>query len=232
MYVREACFLVSVNSRSPKWTGGRAPKKTWDLKETQRRSGRRPRFFKNRPFKKKTLFSPPTKRTGGLTGTKKSRPLCTQHFDVMYMTVKHSQRLQEHHGYKHAAFKLKCRFKNKIATNYRLRGSILNYIVVMDYPINVVETCKTELQYCLVCFTNVSRAYVPSSATVWVSQAFELALLSPARNVLLLLQRYWEKTIRGSQRRISKEHICLREKSKLYRVVRCAALERPVFTLF
>ena len=54
---------------------GRAgAQKTWNRKETQRRSARRPRFFKNRQFKK-TQFSPPSKRTGGLTGTKNSLPL-------------------------------------------------------------------------------------------------------------------------------------------------------------
>ena len=59
--------------------GTHAPKnktKTWNRNETQRRSGRRPSFFKNITRSKKTQFSPPSKRTGGLAETKKSRPKC------------------------------------------------------------------------------------------------------------------------------------------------------------
>ena len=48
--------------------------KTWNRKETQRRSERRTKLVKNRPSKE-TQFSAPSKRTGGLTGAKTSLPL-------------------------------------------------------------------------------------------------------------------------------------------------------------
>ena len=60
--VREACFLVPVNSRSPKWTGGPAQEKK---RETARkRSVGRPKLVKNRQFKKKHAIIAPSKRTG------------------------------------------------------------------------------------------------------------------------------------------------------------------------
>ena len=48
---------------------GRAGAK--NVKETQRRSGRRPKMVKNRPSKKNAIFAP-LKQTGGLTSTKTS----------------------------------------------------------------------------------------------------------------------------------------------------------------
>ena len=44
-----------------------------DRKLTQRRSDRRPSFFKNRPFKNNAIFAA-SKRTNVLTGTKKAFP--------------------------------------------------------------------------------------------------------------------------------------------------------------
>ena len=87
-YMREAFFgfLVPVNSRSPKWTGGRAPKKQKKQKKHRKHEIARKRSALskiNRPFQtgqkspvqKKTQCSPLSKRTGGLTTTKQKASL-------------------------------------------------------------------------------------------------------------------------------------------------------------
>ena len=58
-------------------------KKTWNRKETQRQSGRQPRFFKNRPFKKNAILAP-LKTNGRADGNqKKAFPKCFRENDCL-----------------------------------------------------------------------------------------------------------------------------------------------------
>ena len=59
------CFwFPSTQGRRNEWVGGRPQKRTWNRKETQRRSGRRPSFFKNRLLKKCNFCQLRNKRAG------------------------------------------------------------------------------------------------------------------------------------------------------------------------
>ena len=73
MSIREAFFwFLSTQGRRNGWAGA---KKTRNRKEAQRRSDRRPKVVKNRPFKKKhATFASFDTNGGGLTGTKKGFP--------------------------------------------------------------------------------------------------------------------------------------------------------------
>ena len=65
--------MVPVNSRSPKWTGGWVPKKRETASIRSAGAVDDQKWSKiARP--KITQFSAPSKRTGGLTGTKKQLP--------------------------------------------------------------------------------------------------------------------------------------------------------------
>ena len=66
-------LLVPVNSRSPKCAGRRAPPKSETVRKRSAEAVDDQKWSKNRPSQK-TQFSPPSRRTGGLTGTKKAFP--------------------------------------------------------------------------------------------------------------------------------------------------------------
>ena len=84
--LRKALFLVPVNSRSPKWTGGRAPKKNVNSQGNAALERQTTKIFQKSPVQKKRNFCLPKTNERADGNQKKGLPylkvchiMCTVH---------------------------------------------------------------------------------------------------------------------------------------------------------